>query len=104
MQELKNLDADKIAAREAEELLKEKKEQQQKLKMIEKKMDYFERAKRLEEIPLLKAATKEKQVCIVILYGYLGVSNTSIKECNSNTLIRNKIANSGSNKNMQKSK
>lgn len=62
MQELKNLDADKIAAREAEELQKERREQQQRLKMQEKKLDYFERAKRLEEIPLLKAAWKEKQV------------------------------------------
>ncbi len=62
LQELRNLDADKIAAREAEELQKERREQQQKLKMFEKKLDYFERAKRLEEIPLLKLAWKEKQV------------------------------------------
>lgn len=62
LQELKNLDADKIAAREAEELQKERREQQQRLKMQEKKLDYFERAKRLEEIPLLKTAWKEKQV------------------------------------------
>lgn len=59
---MKNLDADKIAAREAEELQKERKEQQQKLKQQEKKLDYFERAKRIEEIPLLKAAWKVKQV------------------------------------------
>lgn len=62
IQELKNLDAEKIAAREAEELQKERKEQQQKLKMQEKRLDYFERAKRLEEIPLLLQAAKEKQV------------------------------------------
>lgn len=59
---MKNLDADKIAAREAEELQKERKEQQQKLKLQDKKLDYFERAKRLEEVPLLKQAWKEKQV------------------------------------------
>ena len=56
------MDADKIAAREAEELQKERKEQQQKLKQFEKKLDYFERAKRIEEIPLLKQAWKDKQV------------------------------------------
>lgn len=55
-------DAEQIAAREAEELQKERRELLQKLKSQEKKVDYFERAKRLEEIPLLQQAFEEKQV------------------------------------------
>jgi hypothetical protein len=55
-------DAEQIAAREAEELQKERRELLQKLKSQEKKVDYFERAKRLEEIPLLQKAFEEKQV------------------------------------------
>lgn len=58
--EIKKLDAEQIAAREAEELQKERKEMQQKLKSQEKKVDYLERAKRLEEIPLLERAMEEK--------------------------------------------
>jgi translation initiation factor 3 subunit A len=58
--EIKKLDAEQIAAREAEELQKERKEMQQKLKSQEKKVDYLERAKRLEEIPLLEKAMEEK--------------------------------------------
>ncbi|XP_039284036.1 eukaryotic translation initiation factor 3 subunit A [Nilaparvata lugens] len=60
--ELKNLDAETISAREQEELMKERKEMQQKLKSQEKKVDYFERAKRIEEIPLLQKMFEEKQV------------------------------------------
>ncbi|XP_050536416.1 eukaryotic translation initiation factor 3 subunit A isoform X2 [Daktulosphaira vitifoliae] len=59
---LKNMDADEIAAKEAEELAKERAELVQKLKNRRKQMDYFERAKRIEEIPLLDQAWKEKQV------------------------------------------
>jgi translation initiation factor 3 subunit A len=62
------LDAEQIAARELEELQKEKREIQQKLKSQEKKVDYFERAKRLEEIPLLQQAFKEKQVIFFFLF------------------------------------
>ncbi|XP_046475100.1 eukaryotic translation initiation factor 3 subunit A [Neodiprion pinetum] len=54
------LDAEQIAVREAEELQKERREMQQKLKSQEKKVDYLERAKRLEEIPLLEKAVEEK--------------------------------------------
>jgi translation initiation factor 3 subunit A len=43
-------------------LQKERRELLQKLKSQEKKVDYFERAKRLEEIPLLQQAFEEKQV------------------------------------------
>ncbi|XP_022167720.1 eukaryotic translation initiation factor 3 subunit A [Myzus persicae] len=59
---LKNMDADEIAAKEAEELAKERAELVQKLKNRRKQMDYFERAKRIEEIPLLEQAWKEKQI------------------------------------------
>merc|ERR1719370_2476881 len=41
-------------AKQVEELEKEKKELQVRLKAQEKKVDHFERAKRLEELPLLK--------------------------------------------------
>ncbi|EFA10123.1 eukaryotic translation initiation factor 3 subunit A [Tribolium castaneum] len=60
--DIKKLDADQIAAKEAEELQKERRELQAKLKSQEKKVDYFERAKRLEEIPLLQASIKERQL------------------------------------------
>jgi len=65
MQDIK--DAEQIAAREAEELQKERRELLQKLKSQEKKVDYFERAKRLEEMPLLQKAFEEKQVSISII-------------------------------------
>lgn len=61
-EEMKNLDAEQITARELEELQKERRELQQKLKSQEKKMDYFERAKRQEEIPLIEKAYEEKKV------------------------------------------
>ncbi|RZB39620.1 eukaryotic translation initiation factor 3 subunit A [Asbolus verrucosus] len=60
--DIKKLDADQIAAKEAEELQKERRELQAKLKSQEKKVDYFERAKRLEEIPLLQDSMKERQL------------------------------------------
>lgn len=56
------MDAEQIAAREAEELIKERREFQAKLKSQEKKIDYFERAKRIEEIPLIQKSLEEKQV------------------------------------------
>uniref|UniRef100_A0A2A4K4I4 Eukaryotic translation initiation factor 3 subunit A n=1 Tax=Heliothis virescens TaxID=7102 RepID=A0A2A4K4I4_HELVI len=61
-EELKKMDAEAIAQREAEELMKERRELQARLKSQEKKVDYFERAKRLEEIPLLQKSLEEKQV------------------------------------------
>merc|ERR1719481_148947 len=54
-EEIAKMDADEIMAKQVEELEKEKKELQVRLKAQEKKVDHFERAKRLEEIPLLKA-------------------------------------------------
>lgn len=56
------MNADQIAAKEAEEIQKGRKELQAKLKSQEKKVDYFERAKRLEEIPLIQASMKERQL------------------------------------------
>jgi len=49
-------------ARQLEELEKERKELQSKLKTQEKKVDHLERAKRLEEIPLLEKYLAERQV------------------------------------------
>ena len=51
--DLENMDMDDILAKQVEQLEKEKKEREEKLKAQEKKVDYFERAKCLEEIPLL---------------------------------------------------
>merc|ERR1712113_1276777 len=53
------MDADDIMAKQVEELEKEKKELQVRLKAQEKKQDHIERAKRLEEIPLLKLQFEE---------------------------------------------
>ncbi|XP_055298144.1 eukaryotic translation initiation factor 3 subunit A isoform X2 [Sitodiplosis mosellana] len=60
--ELKKLDAEQIAKRESEELQKERKELQSKLKSQEKKVDYYERAKRQEEISLIEKYLEDKQV------------------------------------------
>lgn len=49
-----------------EELEKERKELQQRLKAQEKKVDYFERAKRLVEIPLLKKMLEEEKVSVKV--------------------------------------
>ncbi len=48
------LEPDDIVAMQVEQLEKEKKEMQEKLRQQEKKVDYFERAKRIEEVPLLE--------------------------------------------------
>lgn len=56
------MNADQIAAKEAEEMQKGRRELQAKLKSQEKKVDYFERAKRLEEIPLLQTNMQERQM------------------------------------------
>merc|ERR1719357_2267091 len=53
------MDADDIMAKQVEELEKEKKELQVRLKAQEKKQDHIERAKRLEELPLLKTEHEE---------------------------------------------
>merc|ERR1719232_708827 len=66
-EDIASLDAEEILARQVEEEKKEKKELQVRLKAQEKKIDHMERAKRLEEIPLLKQQhevlkTERKQV------------------------------------------
>ncbi|KAM4607707.1 eukaryotic translation initiation factor 3 subunit A [Polymixia lowei] len=62
IEDLEELDPDFIMAKQVEQLEKEKKELQERLKNQEKKIDYFERAKRLEEIPLIKKAYEEQRV------------------------------------------
>merc|ERR1711970_1585863 len=56
---LEGMPAEEIMAKQVEELEKEKKELQVRLKAQEKKVDHLERAKRLEEIPLLKLQFEE---------------------------------------------
>jgi translation initiation factor 3 subunit A len=58
-QEIEEMDADDIMARQVEQLDREKREMQMKLKLQEKRVDHFERAKRLEEIPLLTKQYEE---------------------------------------------
>eukprot|EP00123_Amoebidium_parasiticum_P016493 comp23456_c0_seq1/m.39161 comp23456_c0_seq1/g.39161 ORF comp23456_c0_seq1/g.39161 comp23456_c0_seq1/m.39161 type:complete len:1102 (-) comp23456_c0_seq1:443-3748(-) len=55
IEELAELDPEEILDRQVKQLEKEKKELLGRLKMVERKMDHFERAKRLEEIPKLVA-------------------------------------------------
>lgn len=55
-EELERLDPEEILNRQVEQLDRERKEMQTKLKKQERKVDYMERAKRLEEIPLLQEA------------------------------------------------
>ncbi|XP_076830245.1 eukaryotic translation initiation factor 3 subunit A [Brachyhypopomus gauderio] len=62
IEDLEELDPDFIMAKQVEQLEKEKKELQERLKNQEKKIDYFERAKRLEEIPLIKTAYEEQRL------------------------------------------
>uniref|UniRef100_A0A8C4PWC5 Eukaryotic translation initiation factor 3 subunit A n=1 Tax=Eptatretus burgeri TaxID=7764 RepID=A0A8C4PWC5_EPTBU len=61
IENLDELDPDFIMAKQVEQLEKEKKELQERLKNQEKKVDYYERAKRVEEIPLLKKAYEQQR-------------------------------------------
>lgn len=61
-EDIKKMNAEEIAAKEAEERLKERKAHDNNLKSQEKKIDYFERAKRLEEIPLIEKYLEDKLV------------------------------------------
>lgn len=61
-EDIKKMNAEEIAAKEAEERQKERKAHDNNLKSQEKKIDYFERAKRLEEIPLIEKYLEEKLV------------------------------------------
>ncbi|CAK8675557.1 unnamed protein product [Clavelina lepadiformis] len=57
-----DINADELMKRQMETMEREKKELQDRLKSQEKKVDYFERAKRLEEVPLLQAQYQQKMV------------------------------------------
>merc|ERR1712241_771073 len=57
--EIAKLDADAILERQVQELEKEKKELQVRLKKQEKNVDHIERAKRQEEIPMLEKQYEE---------------------------------------------
>merc|ERR1712051_1156051 len=59
-EEIEKLDADEIMAKQVEELEKEKKELQIRLKSQEKKVDHFQRALRLEELPLWMEQEQER--------------------------------------------
>ncbi|XP_052869412.1 eukaryotic translation initiation factor 3 subunit A [Anopheles cruzii] len=61
-EEIRKMNAEEIAAREAEERVKERKAHDTSLKTQEKKIDYFERAKRIEEIPLFEKYLQERSV------------------------------------------
>jgi len=61
-EELENMDADAIMQRQVDQIEKEKRELASRLRASEKKQDYVERAKRLEEMPLFKeAVAKQKE-------------------------------------------
>ncbi|XP_078269555.1 eukaryotic translation initiation factor 3 subunit A [Rhinoraja longicauda] len=62
IEDLEELDPDFIMAKQVEQLEKEKRELQERLKNQEKKIDFYERAKRLEEIPLLKNSFEEQRI------------------------------------------
>ncbi|MEE6486681.1 hypothetical protein FKM82_014669 [Ascaphus truei] len=62
IENLEELDPDFIMAKQVEQIEKEKRELQERLKNQEKKIDHFERAKRLEEIPLIKKAYEEQRI------------------------------------------
>lgn len=56
------IDPDELMKRQMETMEREKKDMQDRLKAQEKKVDYFERAKRIEEIPLLKKKYDDKRI------------------------------------------
>jgi translation initiation factor 3 subunit A len=58
--DLKDLDPNDIMAKQLQQMEKERREKDMKLKGQEKRVDYFERAKRLVEIPLLEKQYKEQ--------------------------------------------
>ncbi|XP_039249045.2 eukaryotic translation initiation factor 3 subunit A-like [Styela clava] len=62
------IDPDELMKRQMETMEREKKDMQDRLKAQEKKVDYFERAKRLEEIPLMKEKYEKKRETDAILW------------------------------------
>lgn len=69
-----------------EELEKERKDLQLRLRSQEKKVDYFERAKRLVEIPLLKKMLEEEKVRVGSIYK--SVYLMYIKHCSGLCIAR----------------
>ncbi|XP_041371282.1 eukaryotic translation initiation factor 3 subunit A-like isoform X3 [Gigantopelta aegis] len=61
-EEFAELDVDEIMQKQVEQLEKEKRELQERLKGQEKKVDYFQRARRLLEIPLLEKQFEEDDI------------------------------------------
>jgi len=66
-EQLADMDPDDILAKQVEQLEKEKRELQEKLKSQEKKVDYFERARYLEEIPLLQKYIDNERIFEAVL-------------------------------------
>lgn len=62
IEEKGTIDPEDIAKEEQKELQRERKELQNRLKSQEKKIDYLERAKRMEEIPLIKEHLQSLEV------------------------------------------
>merc|ERR1711881_224356 len=58
---LDQINPDELMKKQMETLEKEKREMQERLRAQEKKVDYFERAKRLQEIPILRQMYEEKK-------------------------------------------
>ncbi|KAL5471152.1 hypothetical protein EMCRGX_G029236 [Ephydatia muelleri] len=61
-EDLANMDADELLKKQVEQMEKDRREKETKQKTQEKKIDYFERAKRMEEIPLLEEQYKKQIV------------------------------------------
>ncbi|KFM57471.1 Eukaryotic translation initiation factor 3 subunit A, partial [Stegodyphus mimosarum] len=61
-EELEKLDPDDLLNKQVEQLDRERKELQSKLRKQERKVDHLERAKRIEEIPLLQKEYEEYQI------------------------------------------
>ncbi|GBM00210.1 Eukaryotic translation initiation factor 3 subunit A [Araneus ventricosus] len=61
-EELEKLDPDDLLNKHVEQLERERKDLQSKLRKQERKVDHLERAKRIEEIPLLQAEYEENKV------------------------------------------
>ena len=59
--DLESIDTDLLMQKQVEELEKERQELQSKMKAQLKKLDHMERAKRLEEIPLLKKFYEDRK-------------------------------------------
>lgn len=55
------IDVETIMLRQQEELAKEAKEHLQRMKAQEKRLDHLERAKRIEEIPILEKSVRERK-------------------------------------------